>query len=97
MPALRDGILLQAVFGVLTALMLDMGRSFGFFKVALIGHWMGIFVIMGRRPLSPTKWDIFFIRVGVLAILTLVVLIAPIVWNVIGESHLSGFERLLGE
>jgi hypothetical protein len=95
-PALKQAISLQMVFGVLTGLMLDMGRSFGFFKVALVGHCLGILLIIGRRPLSPTKWDIFFIRFGVLLLLIFAGLFAPLVWSIIGESHLSGWQRLWG-
>jgi hypothetical protein len=81
---------------MLTALMLDGGRTFGFFKVAVLGHWVGILMIIGRRPISPTKWDIFFIRWGVLLLLTAAGLIAPLVWAIIGDSHLSGWQRLRG-
>ena len=94
--ALNQAIVLQIVFGVLTALMLDMGQSFGFFKVAFLGHWVGILLIIGRRPLSPTKVDIFFIRWGILLLLAITGGIAPLVWKIIGESDLNGWQRLWG-
>lgn len=93
-PALKDAIMLQLVIGMLTALMLDGGRSFEFFKVALIGHWIGILIAVGRRPLSPAKTDIFLIRWGVLLLLFATGWVAPFVWSLIGESHVSGWERL---
>ena len=93
-PALKLAVFLQLVLGVLTALMLDGGRSFGFLKVALIGHWIGILLIIGRRPHSPTKVDIFLIRWGVLLLLLVAAGIAPFIWLMIGEYHLSGWERL---
>src|SRR5438128_1748694 len=64
-PALKFGVVLQLVFGMLAVLNLDTGESVGFFKVAFLGHWVGILLIMARRPLSPTKVDIFFIRWGI--------------------------------
>jgi hypothetical protein len=95
--AVKDALVVQGVFGVLTGLMLDGGRSFKFFTVALMGHWLTILLIIGRRPMSPTKFDIFCIRWGLVFAMLLVGVIAPAVWSIIGESHLSGLERLLGE
>lgn len=94
--ALKTGVVLQLVICVLTLLLLDMGRAFGFFRVALIAHWMGIIVIMGRRPTSPTKVDILFIRWGILPLFLLSVWLGPLVWRIIGESPLSGWERWWG-
>jgi hypothetical protein len=93
-PAIKDAIILQLVFGFFTALMLDGGRSFEFFKVAFVGHWIGILMIVGRRPISPTKVDILFIRWGLLLLLLTMGVIAPFIWSMIGESHLSGWQRL---
>jgi hypothetical protein len=92
--ALKHAILLQALFGVLTGLMLDGGRSFGFFKVAFVGHWVGILLIIGRRPLAPTKTDILCIRWGTVLLLAVADLGAPLVWSIVGESSLTGWERL---
>lgn len=94
--ALKTAVLLQLFFGALTSLMLDLGRSFGFFQVALLGHWIGILLIITRRPLSATKIDIFFIRWGIVLLLIMARLIAPLVWAIIGESDLSGWQRLWG-
>jgi hypothetical protein len=93
-PAIKDAIVLQLLFGVPSALLLDGGRVFGFFKVALIGHISGILMIIGRRPISPTKADILFIRWGVPVVMLGTALVAPFIWPIIGESHLSGWQRL---
>jgi hypothetical protein len=93
-PAIKDAIVLQLLFGVPSALLLDGGRVFGFFKVALIGHLSGMLMIIGRRPMSPTKTDIFFIRWGILLLFLATGVIAPFIWSIIGESHLSGWQRL---
>jgi TatA/E family protein of Tat protein translocase len=93
-PALRFGILVQVMLGVLTALMLDMGQSFAVFKVAFLGHWLGILLLFARRPISPTKTDIIFIRWGTPLLMMAIGLIAPLVWKSIGKSDLSGWQRL---
>ncbi|MEX2315693.1 MAG: hypothetical protein WD669_00980 [Pirellulales bacterium] len=96
-PALKFAIVMQFVFGVLTALMLDMGESAGFFKVALISHWLLIFEIVGRRPMSPTSVDVVVIRYGLVFCWFVAGLVAPWVWSIIGESPLSGWDRLFGD
>jgi hypothetical protein len=82
------------MFGIPSALLLDGGRVFGFFKVAFVGHWIAILMIIGRRPMSPTKADILIVRWGVLLLLLATGVIAPFIWSVIGESHLNGWQRL---
>ena len=96
-PALKFGIILQVVFGTLTALLLDGGRSFEVFKVAFVGYWIGILIVIGRRPSCPSPLDKVLIRYGIVLIVILIGLIAPAVWSLIGESTLSGLERLRGE
>jgi hypothetical protein len=93
-PALRFGILVQGIVGLLTALMLDGGRSFSVFTIALFGHWLGMILIVSRRPLAPTKMDIIFIRWGTPLLMLVVGAIAPQVWKVIGESDLNCWQRL---
>jgi TatA/E family protein of Tat protein translocase len=93
-PALRFGILVQAVLGILTALILDMGQSFAVLKIAFLSHWLGIFLLWARRPISPTKTDILFVRWGTPLLMMAIGLIAPLIWEIIGKSDLSGWQRL---
>jgi hypothetical protein len=93
-PALGFGILVQAILGILSALMLDLGETLNIFQVAFVGHWAGMLFILVRRPLSPTKTDIVFIRWGTPLLMLATVLIARQVWNVIGDSDRSGWQRL---
>lgn len=87
----------QALLGLLTALVLDGGRLFGLFKVALLTEWLVIFLIVFRRPKMPTNWDLSFIRIGILPLFLMTGGIATLVWMMIGESDLSGWQRLLSE
>jgi hypothetical protein len=93
-PALKFGITLQIILGVFAALMLDMGESASFFGVAAIGYWLAVLMIIARRPINPTAADIIFIRWGTLILLTIEIIIAPYVWDAIGRSELTGWERL---
>lgn len=87
----------QALLGLLTALVLDGGRLFGFFKVALLAEWIVICLIVFRRPKMPTNWDLSFIRIGIVPLFLMTGVIATVVWMMIGESDLSGWQRLLSE
>lgn len=93
--AFRTGICLEAAMGILTALILDGGETFKFFGVALLAHWIGMILILWRRPLSPTKFDLSFIRIGIIPLLVASAAIGPSVWKLIGESNQSGLQRLL--
>jgi hypothetical protein len=93
-PALKFGISVQAILGILMALMLDGGRSFELFKVAFLSHWCVILLSAARRPTWPTKTDIIFIRWGTPLLMLAVGAIAPFVWKIIGESDVSGWQRL---
>lgn len=93
-PAIRFGLLTQAILGLFTALLLDFGEVFNIFKIAFLAHWLGIALIMWRRSVSPTKSDIVFIRWGTPLLMFTVAPIARFVWKVIGESDMSGLERM---
>jgi hypothetical protein len=94
-PAARLAIKLDGALLILTALILDGGRSFAFCQVAVVGHWLGVLIVALRRFRSPTFWDVIFIRYGGIMLFLLLGLIAPAVWSIIGESPLSGLERFL--
>src|SRR5262245_26503509 len=80
-PALRFGGILQAVLGLLTALLLDGGRIFGCFQVGFLAYWLIVGLIMVRRPLTPTKGDIVFIRWGIVLTMFVAGNCAPFVWK----------------
>jgi hypothetical protein len=92
LPALKHGLAVDFTFLVLTALMLDGGRSARIYVVAFIGHWLFICFIILCRPI--TKVNLFFIRWGVLILWILVGFFAPVVPPINGEGPMSGSEEL---
>jgi Sec-independent protein translocase protein TatA len=82
-PAFRFGILVQATLGVLTVLTPDMGQAFNVFKIAFLCHWLGIFLLFARRPMSPTKMDAIFVCWGTPLLMIATGLIAPLVLKLI--------------
>ncbi len=79
------------------ATILDMGRSVKYFHIAMLGHTLANVMIVLRRRFSPTKFDLFFIRFGVVFLLFVTACLAPFVWSVIGKSDLTGLERWSGQ
>jgi Sec-independent protein translocase protein TatA len=93
-PTIKFGVIIQAILGILAALILDMGQARGIFKVAFLAHWLGIFLLLARRPLRPTKADIVFVRWGTPLLMIAILLVAPLVWKFIGETDQNGWQRL---
>jgi len=54
----------QVVLAVLAGLVLDMGQTVRIMAAAIIGYWIGVVIIVVRRPLSPSKGDLLFVRWG---------------------------------
>lgn len=54
----------QVVLAVLATLVLDMGQTARGMAAIMIGYWCGVVVIVLRRPASPSKGDLFFVRWG---------------------------------
>ena len=92
-PSLKVALWVDGVLLVLAALTLDSGRTLGSFLIAAPAHWGIIAVILLRRPASPGRFDLVFVRYGTLLIWLIAECLAPLVWSIIGESHLSGLER----
>ena len=86
-PAIKFGVYVQAILGILSALVLDMGQTLSVFKVAFLCHWFGIFLLLARRPNSPTKADVVFIRWGTPLLMMAIGLIAPHVWKVVAKTE----------
>jgi hypothetical protein len=87
-------MVVQIVFLLLTALVLDGGMMFRMCAAAALGYWIGVVVIAIRRGTSPTKLDLLFIRYGMVGLMVIAPFLAKLAFIVIGESDLSGLERL---
>ncbi len=87
------GIVVQVVLLPLSALNLDSGHSLRVCCIAAIGYWCVVAAISARRRAAPTSADLLFLRWGVPGLIVVELLLAKVVYRVIGESHLSGVER----
>lgn len=76
-PALFTAIKWQALFFVLTLLMLDMGQAHKAYWIALFIHWLAIGFILTLAPQSPSPLSLAFIRYGILILAIFSILLAP--------------------
>ena len=76
---MRAALILQAVVGILAALVLDFGQTLRAFAVAFLCQWALTWIILFRRPMNPTRLDRLAIRYGILPML-LLILVGGATW-----------------
>ena len=62
--AIKQALISEAIILILAALILDGGRSLRICFIAALGHFATVAILMCRRPRSPTRFDLAFIRYG---------------------------------
>ncbi|MEQ8848812.1 hypothetical protein [Botrimarina sp.] len=64
--ALRTGLVGQVLFGIVAALTLDGGAVFQGFLGALLVQCIALLLMLSRRPLKPTSFDLAYVRYGII-------------------------------
>jgi hypothetical protein len=54
------------------------------FGIALVAYWVGVVLIISRRPISPSPFDLWFVRLGFLAVSIISVAMTPLIWRLRG-------------
>ena len=62
--ALPVALVFQVVFVLLAGMMLDGGQCAQWCAVSTAAWWGGLLMVVVRRPMAPTKTDLFLIRWG---------------------------------
>lgn len=84
--ALLDGLKIQAVLFVLTALIMRPEPHHAFL-VALLCQLATDFMILIRRPLAPTKFDLAIVRYGILPLFVVVLWLGPVLLRLLGIAN----------
>ena len=71
----RQSLGLQLITACLVGLLLDGGVAARVVGVSLLGFWISVGILMVRRPLQPTKYDLAFVKWGFLPVLLVAVLV----------------------
>jgi hypothetical protein len=78
----RSSVLIQqAVVLLLAGMNLDGGDILNMCLVALAGFWVGAVIICVRRPQTPSRFDLLFIRFASFPLCILAVLLTLSVWR----------------
>src|ERR1022692_2378880 len=86
--AMQQALFVQAIFVALTACVLDSGHTHWCTLTAVLAHWLGMVMILIRRPASPTNGDLWFSQWGYFPILAATVFFAPFFHMVLGRDSL---------
>ena len=65
--AIFEAVVLQLILAILSLMILDGGTTARICGIALVAFWGGATVLIWRKPRSPTKTDIEFDSVRLLA------------------------------
>lgn len=82
-----EAAFLSSVLLVLSAMILDTGEAFFASFYAVVGFWSGVLLIVLRRPQTPTRVDIQFIRFGSLPAIVASGLLSPWIWHLRGLTE----------
>jgi hypothetical protein len=74
----------QAVLGVLASLMLDMGQTRRVWGVALVCHLAIVWLILFRRPRTPTRLDLTIICYAPLPLMIAIAAFGPALLRFLG-------------
>jgi hypothetical protein len=85
-PAFRTALIWQAGLGLLSLLMLDMGQTARVWAIALMCHLAIIWLILIRRPLTPTRLDLATIRYAALPLMIAIAAFGPVLLRFLGVS-----------
>jgi hypothetical protein len=77
--AIRTSIILQLPLALLMPLMLDGGFLAKIGGYSMAGFWIGVAVVMLRRPRNPGRGDLLYIRWGYPLMLVIGIAVAMVV------------------
>jgi len=79
-----EAVALQALLGLLSALVLDGGTLARICGIALLAFWCGAAVLIWRRPRTPTRTDIALVRFGYLPVVVVAFFLVHFIWQMRG-------------
>jgi hypothetical protein len=82
--AFKTALLLQTGLAVVTALVLDFGQTHRAFWVAILCQWAMVWIILFRRPMYPTWFDLSLVRYGIVPLLFIIAGAGPWFLRVLG-------------
>ncbi len=84
-PPTKTALLQQGIVIILALLMLDQGQTICAAVTAIVAYWLSFFIIVFRRPSSPTQGDIVLVRYGFLLMFVFAWGVLPSVGRALGR------------
>lgn len=78
---LHSALYVQCVIVVLCGLLLDFGVSARIATITMVAFWVGVLLIMLRRPRTPTVADLWIVRFGFLPLFVILQILTRCVWH----------------
>jgi hypothetical protein len=82
--AIRVSLVFQVFLCLMTLLMTDLGLSFQIWGITMTAYWGGVIVVVMRRPVAPTRLDIFLVRWSFPFLFILAVPLVALIWKARG-------------
>ncbi len=82
--AFKTALMMQVMFAVVTALVLDFGQTHRAFWVAFLCQWAMVWIILYRRPMNPTRLDLAIVRYGIVPVLIVIASGGPWLLRLVG-------------
>ena len=79
-----EAVGLQVLLGFFSLLILDGGTTARVCGIALVAFWVGVAVLIWRRPQSPTRTDIELVRFGYLPLMVIAFFLVHFIWTLRG-------------
>jgi len=76
-PAIKVALVGQLISLLFLMTILDGGQTFRAATCGMAGFWIGVAIVMMRRPRSPSALDLLFVRWGFLPMLALGIALLP--------------------
>ena len=79
--ALIQAVVLQFLWLLLAVMVKDMGQFLEAVAYSSIAFWTGVLFVVLRRPLAPTRGDLFCIRWAIIPIVAVGVILFSHIWE----------------
>ncbi|MCY2984163.1 MAG: hypothetical protein NTY15_11095 [Planctomycetota bacterium] len=82
--AFKTALLNQTALAVITLLVLDFGQTHRAFWIAFLCQWAMVWIILFRRAMHPSWFDLTLVRYGIVPLLFIVAIAGPWFLHLLG-------------
>lgn len=84
--SIKYSVIFQVACLLAALMMMDGGRCTRFVVLAMFAYWVGLLIMVLRRPQSPTRADLALASIGFLLLLFVIAPLWAIVANLLGRQ-----------